>query len=377
MAEPFGGIYVHVPFCAGRCNYCDFATAPYDAAAARRFLAALSRELDAAALTVGPTRADTLYVGGGTPPVLGPQTLGKLIRDVSNRFAVAENAEVTVEANPETLSAAVLDALAANGVNRLSLGAQTFDDNALKLLGRRHDAARTEEAYWRARKEGFENISLDLIYGLPGQTAAGWRRDVDHALALKPNHISLYALTLEPGTKLYQERGDYYFPADDDLATFYFDAVDTLTASRFIHYEISNFARPGFECRHNLKYWRDRDYLAFGPGAASHWRRGRYRNPRPLDAYVAAAAVGRWPLAAAEPSDAYREMRTAATLGLRLTEGIDAAAFERRFGVNPKNYYERELAELTAAGVITVAGDNIKLSRRGLFLSDEVFARLI
>jgi len=371
------GIYVHVPFCAARCRYCDFPTGVYEEADARRYLLALQREVEAAADLVGGLRAATLYVGGGTPPLLGGERLGRLLTDVRGRFVVPAEAEVTCEANPESLAGEVLEALAAAGVNRLSLGIQTFDDARLRLLGRRHDAAGAEEAYWRARAAGVENVSLDLMYGLPGQKQAGWERDLGRALALKPEHVSLYALTLEPGVDLHRRRAAYVFPGDDEQAEMYYAAADMLAAAGFRQYELSNFARPGRECRHNLRYWQDGEYIGFGPAAASHWRDGRYRNPRELDEYVAAAATGRWPLVDAELSDPYREMRTAAVLALRLTEGLDAAAFAGRFGVNPLEYYREELAPLVAAGLVTVDGDRLRLSRKGLFLADEVFAALI
>ncbi len=371
------GVYVHVPFCASRCAYCDFVTAPFDEGAASRHGEALRLELDAAAPTIGGARADTLYLGGGTPTALGPDRLRDVFPDITNRFAIPAEAEITCEANPESLTGEVLEVLAEGGVNRISLGIQTFDDVALKILGRLHDAAQAQDAYWRARAEGFANVSVDLMYGLPKQSMDGFRRDLELTLALKPDHVSLYGLTLEPHVKLYHERPAYDFPGDDEQAAMYYEAIDTLTAAGFAHYETSNFARPGRECRHNLKYWRDGEYVGFGPSAAGHWLGGRYRNPPELDEYCAAAATGRWPLTDPEPSDPYREMRTAAVLGLRLTEGIDAAAFQERFGVNPKTYYEKELSEFAAAGLVTLDGNNVRLSREGLFLADEVFAALI
>ncbi len=371
------GVYVHVPFCASRCGYCDFATAPFHEGAATRYLKALNQELDAAALTVDKARADTLYLGGGTPTALGPERLRDVLTGLMGRFTIAAEAEVTCEANPESLTADILSALAEGGVNRLSLGIQTFEDATLKILGRRHDATQAEDAYWRARVEGFDNISIDLMYGLPAQSIDSWTHNLERGLALKPDHVSLYGLTLEPDVKLYRERAAYDFPGDDEQAAMYYAALDAFAAAGFGHYETSNFARPGRECRHNLKYWRDEEYLGFGPSAASHWRGGRYRNPPELDDYCAAAATGRWPLMNAEPSDPYREMRTAAVLGLRLTEGINAAAFEERFGVNPNTYYKKELAEFADAGLVTVDVDSVQLTRSGLFLADEVFAALI
>jgi len=371
------GIYVHVPFCASRCSYCDFATAPYDEAASGRYLTALGREFAAAAPLLGRARADSVYVGGGTPPALGATALARLLATVASRFDVSAEAEVTCEANPESLSPAVLDALAANGVNRLSLGFQTFDPEILKILGRRHDAEGAEDAYWRARRAGFDNVSVDMMYGLPGQSAGRWEEDLARVITLKPEHVSIYALTLEGGVPLQRERGRYDWPSGDEQAEMYYGAVDMLADAGFVRYEISNFARPGRECRHNLKYWRDEEYVGFGPSAAGFRAGGRYRNPPELDEYCAAAAVGRWPLADAEPSDPYREMRTSAVLGLRLAEGIDAASFEKRTGINPKVYYKNELAELVAAGLVEVDGYNVRLTREGLFLSDEVFSSLI
>jgi oxygen-independent coproporphyrinogen-3 oxidase len=371
------GVYVHIPFCAGRCSYCDFATAAYDAPSAGRYLAALGQEFAASAPLSGETRVDTVYFGGGTPPALGATSLARLLAATASRFGVAAEAEVTCEANPESLSPAVLDALTANAVGRLSLGFQSFDPEILGILCRRHGAEQAEDAYWRARRAGVENVSVDLMYGLPLQNLKRWQEDLDRVLTLKPEHVSIYALSLEAGTPLYRDREAYVFPGGDEQAAMYYEAVDALTAAGYGPYEISNFARPGRECRHNVKYWRDGEYVGFGPSAASHWKSGRYRNPEGLEEYCAAAATGRWPLSNAELSDPYREMRTAAVLGLRLTEGIDAAAFEERTGINPKVYYEKELAALVAAELLTVDGDNIRLTRRGLFLSDEVFASLI
>lgn len=371
------GIYVHIPFCPARCRYCDFVSGVYDDRDARRFLAALFQELDAAAAGVPRAPADAVYFGGGTPLVLGADMLGAVLAALRERFAVTEDAEITLEANPETMTADAAAALVDAGFNRLSLGAQSFRDASLVLLGRRHTAADTETALACARAAGFENISLDLMYGLPETDLAAWREDVKRAAGLNPQHLSAYALTLEPNVPLARARNLYAWPSDDEQAAMYYAAADLLAAAGYGHYEISNFARPGRECRHNLKYWRDEDWLAFGPGAASHWRGGRYRNPDTLDAYCDAAATGRWPLAPAETSDAYREMRTAVTLGLRLTAGIDAADMERRYGVNPLKYYEEELRGITAAGLLEIQGDIIRLSRRGLFLSDEVLSRLI
>jgi oxygen-independent coproporphyrinogen-3 oxidase len=371
------GIYIHVPFCTSRCSYCDFASNVYDEAAAERYLAALGSEFAASAPLLGKSRVGTLYLGGGTPPALGATSLARLLATVANRFDLSAEAEVTCEANPESLSPAVLDALTANGVNRLSLGIQTFDPGILKTLGRRHDAEGAEDAYWRARRAGFENISVDLMYGLPGQSARGWEEDLARVLGFKPEHVSIYALTLEGDVPLARDYAAYVFPGGDEQAVMYYHAIDALAAAGLAQYEISNFARPGRECRHNLKYWRDEEYVGFGPSAASFRAGGRYRNPADLDEYCAAAAAGRWPLSDAEPSDPYRDMRTAAVLGLRLTEGIDTAAFEKRTGVNPRVYYEKELGEFAAAGLVVIDGDRIRLTRDGLFLSDEVFASLI
>jgi len=369
------GLYVHVPFCASRCGYCDFTSQVYDAAAASRYLKALGEEAAAARATVGPQEADTLYFGGGTPTTLGAKDLTRLLGTVHRTFRPTADAEVTCEANPESATAAVLAALRRGGVNRLSLGVQSLDDRLLRAIGRRHDAAGAEAAARRARAAGFANVSLDLIYGLPAQTVEQWRGDLGRALALEPDHVSLYALTLEPHVPL--ARAGTPLPGDDALADMYYAAADELTTAGFVHYEISNFARPGRECRHNLKYWRDDDYLAFGPAAAAHWRGSRHKNPPALDAYCVAAGRGAWPLTEVEPSDPAREMRTAMVLGLRLLAGVDAPAFRARFGVDPREHYAAELRDLAAAGLVEVAGDTVRLSRRGLFLSDEVFARLI
>lgn len=371
------GIYVHVPFCRARCRYCDFVSNIHDAALEERYTRAVFKEITEAADAAEDAVVDTVYFGGGTPTTLRPYVLSNLLHEIRCRFHVAEDAEITVEANPETFTDAQAEGLAAAGFNRVSLGAQTFDDRLLRLIGRRHNRHEVTAAVNVARRAGFRNVSLDLMYGLPAQTLSDWQGNVTRALALEPDHISTYALTLAPRTRLAAHKSRLSLPCEDAVADMYYAAREMLTAAGYVQYELSNFAKPGRECRHNIKYWRDEDYIGIGPAAASHWRGQRFRNVEDIDVYEEAVFSRNWPAGAAEPSDAEREMRTAFVLGLRTLAGVDINAFRQRFQTDVTDYYREEIATYTAAGLLVAGDGTIRLSDRGLFLADEVFTAFI
>ena len=375
---PDSGLYVHIPFCRRRCVYCDFDSSVVgDGTEVGKYAAAAAAEAALASAAPPDLNVRTVYLGGGTPTAVGAASLAGLVGSVSSSFDTTAVVEFTCEANPESADAGTLDALRKVGVNRLSLGVQSFDDVLLRWMGRLHTAAEAVAAFEAARITGFENVSVDLMYGLPEQTLDGWLNDVSRAIGLEPEHVSTYCLQLGPDAPIIKEQGSINLPGDELTAEMYYAAKDAFEAVGYRHYEISNFAKPSFECRHNVNYWRDGEYLGLGPSAASHVVVARYTNPRGLDAYIKAVAVGRWPLAAPEPSNAEREARTAFVLGLRMLEGVEVGGFETRYDFDVADTLGEDIESLVNAGLLEYNGGMVRLTCGGLFLSDEVFSRLI
>ena len=371
------GLYLHIPFCSKRCGYCSFASGVYNKEAASKYLANVKREATMTSGKMGgEIPVDTVYFGGGTPSALTDAETVKLLRSVTEAFRIKKGAEISFEANPESLTLSKSRLLRQLGVNRISIGVQSLDADILKDLGRGHSPDDAVNAVELAKSAGFDNISIDLIYGISGQSLEIWRRDIERALQTEPEHISIYCLSLEPGAPLY-EKTDSGWPDEDLQAGMYYFARDAFLDAGYDHYEISNFARPGYECRHNLKYWRDEEYLGLGVSAAFHWGGNRYKNPDNVDAYASSVNAGKWPLAAPEPSNPEREMRTAVVLGLRLLNGIDLGEFEERFSVNLLDYYRGTTETLIESGYLRLDGRKLSLTPRALFISDEVFSRLI
>jgi oxygen-independent coproporphyrinogen-3 oxidase len=372
------GLYIHVPFCKSRCIYCDFDSSVLGGGSeVGRYLNAVSAEAEAAAASLAGANVRTVYVGGGTPTVLGASAVTVLIDSVRSSFDFRGGAEFSCEANPESATAETLDALLNAGANRISLGVQSFDDRLLRWMGRAHTASEAATAFETARWAGFDNVSIDLMYGLPKQTLGGWLNDVSKAVELEPEHFSTYCLHLEPDAPIIKKQGAVELPDDGLTADMYYGVIDMLEGAGYRQYEISNFSKPGRECNHNVNYWRDGDYVGLGPSAASHVKGERISNPRGLDAYVESVAAGRWPLVPPEPSNAEREARTSLVLGLRMMDGVGIAEFESLYGFDLPAVLESYIMQLTGAGLLESENDVVRLTRKGLFLSDEVFSRLI
>lgn len=389
-------LYIHIPFCSLKCSYCDFNSYARLEELIPPFVAALEVELRLWAPVAAGRPLRTVFFGGGTPSLLPPGDVQRIMDALRREYHLEPDAEVTLEANPGTVSEASLRALAEAGVNRLSIGVQSFHDDELTALDRIHSSAEAEACFRAARKAGFRRINLDLIYGLPGQTLDLWQANVERALALGPEHLSLYALTVEDGTKLAHdvERGVAQAPDPDLQADMYEWAQGRLARAGFVHYEISNWARPGEECRHNLVYWRNGEWLAFGPGAHGHWQGYRYAvvsSPRRYIEAVAATTAGGADYNAG-PERLLRSLRQVsfidrqtrqlqmadtAILALRLNAGLDLAEFERRFGVSFESMHDRTIAEMTAAGLLERENGALRLTMRGRSLANEVFVRLL
>ena len=381
------GIYVHVPFCVRKCGYCDFYSVAGGEAERDRYPALVEREMDLLLRTFpgeAGVPADTVYFGGGTPTVLGPDRLNRLLAAIRSRFPVAEDAEITTEANPGTVTGDDFARLRKGGFNRVSLGVQSFLPETLAALGRIHSVEDVRAAYRDARRAGFPSVGIDLIFGNPGQSEAEWQEDLDLAVTFLPDHVSAYALTPEPGTSIHAAIGDggIALPDDDTVARMYAATRETLRAAGYRHYEISNFSRPGRECRHNLKYWRRDGYLGLGPSAHGLLFPGesapfglRTANPPSLPDYVRALSEGRPPWGstlACGMEDAWKE---SLIFGLRMAEGVSPSSIEKKNGPPPEPV-RGAMEKLIGSGVLLREGDRLRLPERHWFVSNEVLQRL-
>jgi oxygen-independent coproporphyrinogen III oxidase len=377
------GIYLHLPFCKSRCSYCDFATDVYkNAETVVRYVNALCREISDFRFQISDSKSqiqnpkfqiETVYFGGGTPSLLTPPQLEQILSAIHKKFSVISDAEITMEMNPATMTLETVREYRTLGVNRASFGAQTFDDAELKRLGRRHTAADVRETIELLRRANFENVSFDLIAGLPRQTLQDWERNLDEALNLRPEHLSLYLLEIHEGTPLAEQIRSKRQPLpDEDLAGAMYELMlDKVSAEGYAQYEISNFALPGFESRHNSKYWLCEPVFAFGVSAHSFDGTSRWANERDTNAYVSLIESNQSPIVFDEEIDLTAEL---IFLGLRLTRGIDLGFYERKFGVNLLLKYAADLDRLYALGLIEVVGTRLRLTRKGMIYSNEVFA---
>ena len=391
-------LYVHVPFCQTKCPYCDFNTYEGIEVLMTPYLDALATEIRLWGETLGHPEVNTVFFGGGTPSYIPPEQVARLLEAISRAFVLSSTAEVTLEANPGDLTPHAVECWRAAGVNRLSIGVQSLEDPLLSLLGRRHTARQARDAYKLAIASGLKHVNLDLMYGLPAQTLDQWRATLEGVLELSPPHLSLYALTLEEGTPLarWVEEGKVSEPDPDLAADMYGLARDLLGQAGYEHYEISNWARPGHSCRHNMAYWLNGSYLGVGPGAHSCLHGHRFwdvASPRgymervrewdasgavPLekldgDTLEAIGAVGGF-----EAIDTGLEMAETMFLGLRLLDGLSVDAFRSRFGQDPLELYDTQVRELTDLGLLEYRGDGVlRLTDQGCLLANQVFMRFL
>ncbi len=375
------GVYIHVPFCRSRCSYCDFATGAYEEAPAESYVAALAREIDSFDFEGARSEVDTVYFGGGTPSLLTPAQVSRVLEAVRRRFEVEDGAEVTLEMNPGTVTHERLRALREAGVNRASFGAQTFDDRELKRLGRTHTADDTRKTFAALRAAGFDNVSFDLIAGLPRQTLARWERNLEEALSLRPEHLSLYLLEVHEGTPLAEQirQGRYDTPDPDLAAEMYRALVERARAAGYEQYEISNFCLAGRESRHNMKYWTGAPFYGFGNSAHSFdGRRTRWSNERDARAYVRLLEEKGSAVVFREELDERGAGAEALFLGLRLlSRGVDLEEHRARFRQDVRADYAADLARFDEAGLIEMDGDVLRLTPTGALLSNEVFSAFV
>lgn len=367
--------YVHVPFCAHRCGYCNFTLIAGRDDLIEQYLLALRQELS----QLGERRSvETLFIGGGTPTHLPPAALERLLSIVDERFALAPGGEFSIEANPFGLDAERVAVLAEHGVTRLSLGAQSFHKEKLRLLERDHGPADTVRSVELAR-EARLTVSLDLIFGAPGEMLASWQSDLEAALGLAPDHVSTYGLTFERGTTFWNRllHGRLERLDEELERKMYAAAIDTLGDAEFEHYEVSNFAKPGHRCRHNEVYWAADEYYAAGPGAARYLGGRRETNHRSTTAWLKRVLSGQSPVAESETLSPEDRAREALVLGLRRLEGVDRTAFAGRTGFEIDALIGRELPPLVEHGLLSDSGDRLRLTREGLFVSDAIWPKFL
>lgn len=374
------GIYIHIPFCRSRCSYCDFATGLYESALADRYVATVVSEIAAWGEVDQPKAVDTIYFGGGTPSLLLPVQLEALMNAARKRFDISCNVEVTMEMNPGTVTQKALTAFREIGINRASFGAQTFDDHELARLGRSHTAAETRQTFSLLREAGFDNVSFDLIAGLPGQTLSAWLHNLDEAFALRPEHLSFYLLEVHEGTPLagHIRTGLQPTPDEDLAAEMYQVMLERAAEAGYTHYEISNLCLPGFESRHNTKYWTGAPYYGFGCSAHSFdGESRRWANERDLAKYVAMVEREGSPRVEDRRLTDDDRRAEAVFLGMRMMAGLRTDEFKELFGVDLRAAHADDLKNFEEAGLIEFDGDLLKLTRAGALLSNEVFAAFV
>ena len=383
-------LYLHIPFCHTKCHYCDFNSYAGLLNWREPYVRGLLREIEwagelaqrsglAGRSTAEPWPCRTIFFGGGTPSLLSAEQIARTLETARRVFAVLPDAEITLEANPGTLELAHLSGLRAAGVNRLSMGAQSFDAGLLRWMGRIHSPEEIESAFWLARQAGFDNINLDFIFGLPNQRMEQWETTLERALALGPEHLSLYSLIVEEGTPLFDwvEDGRVHVADDDLTAEMYLLAQRRLAEAGYVQYEISNWARPGKACQHNLTYWRNLPYLGVGAGAHSCFGGRRFSTALKVRDYLERVKRDGHAMLEAEEISRELEMAETAMLALRLNEGLSLALFEKRYGIAFDAVFAERLALVEAAGLLERVDGRVRLSERGLLLGNEVFERLL
>lgn len=371
-------LYVHIPFCRSKCNYCDFNSYDNMTHLAEDYIRALHREMKVWRKELGERYITTVYIGGGTPTFL-KNSLLQIVLDGLNAFNITPKTEITVEANPNTIDKEKLVTLKEYGVNRLSMGLQTCDEELLRVLGRTHTFDDFKKSFVLARNLGFENINVDLIFGIPGQTLKSWENTLKKIMEYSPEHISAYSLMIEENTPLdLMIKKGKIRPIDDEIdRQMYRLGINMLINAGYEHYEISNFARQGKKCIHNLNYWKNREYVGFGAGAHSYYKNKRFSNTADPQRYIKRIAAGKSPVSYTEDITKPLEMAETMFLGLRLTQGIQKAEFSKRFNIDIKTLYGKQIETLKEKGLLEEDETHLKLSSKGLDVANEVFVDFI
>ena len=368
------GLYLHIPFCRSKCLYCDFCSFPRpQPSVMEAYTEVLIRDLKEKSSLCGDYIVDTVYFGGGTPTVLPPHLLERILRTVFDCYRVSSQAEITAECNPATQSEALFLQMRAAGFNRLSIGMQSAHSAELRALGRIHTFADCAQTVAEARRAGFENLSLDVMFGIPEQTEESFLQTLDMAMDLDPAHISAYGLIIEEGTPFYRMESKLNLPDEDASERMYFQLIEHLGARGWKQYEISNFAKEGYESRHNLKYWRCEEYLGFGPAAHSDFCGVRFGNSRDLTAYIEGGNI----LEEQNRIDIEERKNEYVMLGMRLAEGVCAKAFEERFGEPFEDRFGARLRRYVEGGFVRLSGSGAAFTPRGMYVSNAILSDIL
>lgn len=372
MQDKIPGLYIHIPFCLGKCPYCSFYS-EVNLSSIPAFLNAVQKEMELVRDPFG--RYDTVYIGGGTPSVLNPQQLSCLLDNVRNNFTLSPDVEVTLEANPADLNPLFLESIKSSGINRLNIGIQSFDPMTLRFLGRRHSSREAASAIELSRRAGFTNLGLDLIYGVPGQKMESWLATLSQALVFAPEHLSCYQLTIEKNTPLgvRLQKGELHLPGEDDQLDFFMKTSAILEKAGYIHYEVSNFAKAEkFTSRHNQKYWNHSPYLGLGPAAHSFSGNQRRWNDQSLSSYIANLAAGKLPVQGTEILTIEQLFLEALALGLRTSKGVSLKDFAVQYQYDLLTAKREILIRLEAEGLLTVQSGYLRPTRAGLAVADSL-----
>ncbi len=380
MSEPIempSSLYIHIPFCATKCYYCAFNTYSFHKEQAKTYLDVLRTEMELYAPQTAPLQ--TIFIGGGTPSILSANTLERLFTDIQKHFQICPDAEITVECNPGTVDSEKLRVMQDAKINRLSFGLQAMQDEILHQLGRIHTVEEFLHSYRLAREYEFDNINIDLIFALPKQTMKAWQHTLSETISLEPEHISAYNLVMEKSTLFYEwwKAGELVLPPEDTEADMFQWTIETLTSHGYTHYEICNFARPNREVKHNLVYWNNQEYVGLGVGACGYVDGVRYTNIRGIPPYIEALHQHKKPISANERLTGHAEKAETLMLALRKREGICLADYERRFGEKLDVMFGETIKKWTNLELLEQNGTHLRLTQRGLFLTNEVFLELM
>ncbi|MBU1291556.1 radical SAM family heme chaperone HemW [bacterium] len=374
------GLYLHFPFCISKCPYCDFNSYQLkEDNQISSYISALYKEITAYSQKLNKSNIKTIYLGGGTPTILSGVQIYNILEFCKDKFTIEKKAEITIEANPGTLDGEKLKLLIESGINRLSLGAQSFNNIFLKKLGRIHNTQDIIDSYNLAREIGFSNINIDIMFALPDQTTEDLQDTLKKAVSLKPDHLSLYNLTIKPGTEYYEnyKRNTLKLPSEDEEFDMYNWAINFLKENNFEHYEIANFARPHKRSLHNLIYWQNKPYLGIGAGAYSFIRGYRYMNFKDPEKYIKEVMNDKLPIDHGEKLSLRKRMIETIILGLRTKDGVSYKKYKTRFGINLNDIFSKQIDKLVNLGLLKKVDCKIKLTKRGIFLANTVFREFV
>jgi oxygen-independent coproporphyrinogen III oxidase len=371
------GIYIHIPFCQAKCSYCHFISTPYQNELANQYKNAVLSEIESHPAT--SEEVNSIYIGGGTPTVVPADHIAEILGECHRRFHIAEECEVSMEANPGTISAQKTAVYRKAGINRISIGAQSFVNTELLSVGRLHTSEMISESIGQLRDSGFTNINLDLMLGLPTQTADSWRRSLNETAGLSAPHVSVYMLDLDEQCRLHSQvaDGSAVLPSEDLISDLYLETIHFFSSRGYMHYEISNFAKPGYACRHNLKYWKRNAYYGFGVGSHSFDINSRYANCSQISDYISAVETGAGSISWRETVTNEHALQETLFLGLRLTEGVDLNLLRNENYCDYSAKYENSLTDFYARGLIERTDSTIRLTESGMLLSNEIFQRFV